>query len=152
MIDQELASIINFVLGAAPVGVIPYYYQMREDFSVPSIFFPPPEFTAEGDTLASYRFEFVWYIPIFAADDADAYSIAHTVANTLMAHRRLVPIIDEAGELTGKCLRMDEPSVKALEQEGVSGMAQLTLRWKSRRPYNAEDAKKMMQFTLNYYK
>ena len=152
MIDQELASIINFVLGAAPVGVVPYYYQMREDFAVPSIFFLPPEFTVEGDTLASYRLEFSWYLPVFAADDADAYSIAHTVANTLMAHRCLVPIIDDEGKPTGKGLRMDNPSVKVIEQDSVGGRAELALHWKSRRPYNAVEVQKMMHFTLNYHK
>lgn len=150
MIDQEIASIIKFVLGAAPQGVAPYYYRMREDFAVPGIFFPPPEFEAQGDTLASYKFDFAWYIPIFAKDDAGAYAIAHAVANTLMARRRLVPIIDEAGEATGKGLRLDDPEAEIIDREGVGGTAQLTLRWSSRRPYDAVEAQKMMEFTLNF--
>ena len=150
MIDQEIASIIKFVLGAAPQGVAPYYYRMKEDFAVPGIFFPPPEFEAHGDTLASYRFEFAWYIPIFAKDDAGAYAIAPAVANTLMARRRLVPLVGEDGNATGEGLRMDDPEVESIDRDGVGGTAQLTLHWSSRRPYDAEEAQKMVEFTLNF--
>ena len=62
-----------------------------------------------------------------------------------MANRRLIPLVDEAGELTGKGLRLHDPRV------GKSGMlvASLTLGWASRRPYNAEDTQKMMSYILN---
>lgn len=56
MIDQEIASIIHFILGTAK-GVSPYYFNMPQDFAIPSFFFPPPEFEAFGDTLQSFRFE-----------------------------------------------------------------------------------------------
>ena len=149
-IDQEIASIINFVLGAAPKGVAPYYYRMNEDFAVPSIFFPPPEFEAHGDTLASYKFDFTWFIPVFAKDDAEALSIAHSVANALMTRRRLVPLIGENGKTTKKGLRLNDPDARTIDKEGVCGTAQLTLRWSSRRPYDEEEAQKMMEFTLNF--
>ena len=67
-----------------------------------------------------------------------------------MARRRLVPIIDEAGEATGKGLRLDDPEVKVLDRSGVASTAELTLRWSSRRPYDAVEAQKMMEFTLNF--
>lgn len=149
MIDQELASIIRFVLGAAP-NVAPYYFDMPQDFAVPAVHFPPPEIEATGDTFLGYRFEYSWYIPVFATDSAGAHKIASSIAATLMASRRLVPLIDEKGGNTGRGLRLDDPAVKDLEDESVGGAAQLTLRWSSRRPYDAKVAQKMMEYTLNF--
>ena len=56
MIDQEIASIIHFILGTAK-GVSPYYFNMPQDFAIPSFFFPPPEFEAFGEKHQSLPFD-----------------------------------------------------------------------------------------------
>lgn len=68
----------------------------------------------------------------------------------LMARRRLVPLVGEDGNATGEGLRMDDPEVESIDRDGVGGTAQLTLHWSSRRPYDAEEAQKMVEFTLNF--
>ena len=148
MIDQEIASIIHFILGTAK-GISPYYFNMPQDFAIPSFFFPPPEFEAFGDTLQSFRFDYSWTIPVFAYDNSRAHAIAANVAHVLETYRRVVPLIGEDGKPIGKGLRLKDPEVKDLDKEGVPGVAGLVLHWSSRRPYYEEDAPKMLQYILN---
>lgn len=52
-LEQEIASVIRFILDSVP-GITPYYWDIPEGFVVPSVFFPQPELTPLGDTFASY--------------------------------------------------------------------------------------------------
>lgn len=144
MIDQEPASIIRFILAAIPEAA-PHYFDTPKDFAVPAVYFPAPTFTAGGDTFLTYAFDYTWNVEIFHKTTEDAIALARRAADAIMANRRLVPLVDEAGELTGKGLRLHDPKV------GKSGMlvANLTLGWASRRPYHAEDTQKMMSYILN---
>ena len=148
--DCELASIIRFVLDAAPEGAAAYYYRVKQGFRTPGIFFPAPEFMTSGDTLSSYRLEYSWYIVVFGQDDAEAYAIAHGIADALMRSHALVPLVDGNGEYTGEGLRLREPRVELIDRESAGGTAQLTLRWNSYRPYYERDVQKMEEFILNY--
>lgn len=148
MIDQEIASIIHFILGTAK-GVAPYYFNMPQNFAIPSIFFPPPEFEAFGDTLQSFRFDYSWTIPVFAYDNSKAHAIAANAAHILETYRRAVPLIGEDGKPTGRSLRLKDPEVKDLDKDGVPGSAGLVLHWSSRRPYYEADAPKMLTYILN---
>lgn len=85
-LEQEIASVIRFILDSAP-GITPYYWDIPEGFVVPSVFFPQPELTPLGDTFASYAVEYDWYIQFFASTDEDAYASA-AAARTL---RRMSP-------------------------------------------------------------
>lgn len=144
MIDQELASIIRFILAAIP-GAAPHYFDTPKDFAVPAVYFPAPTFTSGGDTFLTYAFNYTWNIEIFHTTTEDAIALASRAADAIMSNRRLIPLVDEAGALTGKGLRLHDPRV------GKSGMlvASLTLGWTSRRPYHAEDVPKMMSYILN---
>ncbi len=144
MIDQELASIIRFILGAIPEAA-PHYFDTPKDFAVPAVYFPAPTFTSGGDTFLTYAFDYTWNIEVFHRTTEDAISLARLAAAAIMANRRLIPLVDEAGAPTGKGLRLHDPRV------GKSGMlaASLTLGWASRRPYKAEDTQKMMTYILN---
>lgn len=144
MIDQELASIIRFILSAIPEAA-PHYFDTPKDFEVPAVYFPAPTFESKGETFLTYAFDYTWIIEIFHTTTEDAIALARRAADAIMANRRLIPLVDEAGELTGKGLRLHDPRV------GKSGMlvASLTLGWASRRPYNAEDVQKMMSYILN---
>ena len=57
MIEQELASIIKFVLDATD-DPAPYYHNIPEDFFVPAVYFPTPEITTGGETFLTYRMEY----------------------------------------------------------------------------------------------
>lgn len=95
-LEQEIASVIRFILDSVP-GITPYYWDIPEGFVVPSVFFPQPELTPLGDTFASYAVEYDWYIKFFASTDEDAYASAAAALNAICAARLLVPLIDEAG-------------------------------------------------------
>lgn len=136
MIDQELASIIHFVLKSAG-DPKPYYWKVPEDFVVPSAFFPPPEIVSGPDTLNSYKFEYAWYIKLFHKSDEDAYVLGRNVTDEIRKIRNLLPLIDENGEaIEGKYIRIRDPKVLLLE----NGACQLTIEWPSRRPYYLEDS------------
>jgi hypothetical protein len=143
-LEQEIASVIRFVLDSVP-GITPYYWSIPEGFIIPSVFFPQPELTPRGDTLLSYAVEYNLYIKFFSGTDEDAYSNAATALNALCAARLLVPLIDET-EAAGGGVRLKDPGgVKRLD----TGTAQLTLHWDSRRPYNRVDCQKVMHYNLD---
>lgn len=144
-LEQEIASVIRFVLDSVP-GITPYYWSIPEGFIVPSVFFPQPELTPRGDTLLSYAVEYNLYIKFFSSTDEDAYSNAATALNALCAARLLVPLIDETGAAVGGGLRLKDPGgVKKLD----TGVVQLALTWDSRHPYNVANYQKVMNYNLD---
>ncbi|MDR1692221.1 MAG: hypothetical protein LBR72_02595 [Oscillospiraceae bacterium] len=132
MMEQEIASLIRFVLEASG-NPAPYYDETPEDFMVPAVFFPPPEITSSGDTLASYAFRYEWFIMFFHRDTPSAYGMAQSVLTALQDCRRVVPLYTEAGEFVGKKLRVRDPLIK--KAEDAPGAVQLQISWDSRRPY-----------------
>lgn len=128
--EQEVASIIAMAQRVA--GDIGYYYwNLPEYFRYPALFFPQPEITTGGDTLCSYASQYAWYIKVFAKTTEQAHSIALRVLTALKQARNYVPLIDETGALTGKSLRLNDPSLRGIEE----GVEQITIQWTSRRPY-----------------
>ncbi len=146
VLEQEIASIIRYILDASP-GVSPYYWKLPQDFLVPAVYFPPPVFTMRGETFLTYALEYDWFIKFAAGRDEDAQALAATALNALSADRRLVPLIDEQGERTGRLLRLKDPELKQADDNAY----QLELRWDSRRPYNRQEYEKMMTYDLSIY-
>jgi hypothetical protein len=142
MIEQELASIIKFVLEAAG-NPTPYYWSVPEGFSTPSVFFPTPEIESAGETFRTYRLEYVWYLQFFHKDTNEAHSMALRVYEAIKKARNLVHLVDETGQLMRDGVRLGEPSLKNVD----SGVAQLTIRFASRRPYYQPDSELMQQWT-----
>jgi len=70
-LEQEVASIIRFILDATK-SLTPYYWQLKEDFAVPSVYFPEPVFTSRGDTFNTYALEYSWLVTFFASTNAEA--------------------------------------------------------------------------------
>lgn len=131
MIEQEMASIIKYVAEQAG-GPAPYYWNVPQHFTVPAVFFPPPEIASGGDTFGTYCLDYAWYIKLFHHSEQGAYSMGQAVLHSIRAARNLIPLIGEQGNvIPGEWVRVDDPSLKALD----SGAAQLTVSWRSRRPY-----------------
>lgn len=131
-IEQEVASIVTYVLDHTG-NPFPYYYSIPEDFRYPAVYFPSPEFVTDGETFLTYGMEFVIYSKFFALTSEDAYDLALAGATAIRADRNLIPLIGEDGEPVRRgWIRIHDPSVKVID----SGAAQLTLSWRSRRPYN----------------
>lgn len=143
MLEQEIASAIRFIIDSAG-GPTPYYHNVPQGFLVPSVYFPPPEIVSAGDTLLTYSLEYSWYVKFFHKDTQSAEALAFAALTALQGRKNVVPLIDENGELTGRGFRMMDPVLRPLENA-----AQLTLMWKSPRPYDAESSQKMMTYDLN---
>ncbi len=139
--EQELASIEKFVLEAAG-SPQPYYWNMPEGFAYPAIYFPVPEITSGGETFSTYNLLYRWYIVCFASTREDAYDLAFAALTSIRASRNLIPLVDEDGELTGKGLRLYDPTCKVIDDCA----AQLAISFTSRRPYNRETVEKTVTF------
>lgn len=144
MIDeQELASIIAFALEKAG-NPSPYYYNVPEEFVYPAMYFPRPEISTRGETLSAYALEYVWYINVFCKTTDEAYQLALAVLTALKDARNLIPLIDKNGTAIREKLRLHDPSIKPVD----SGVAQITLAWTSRRPYDCDDVTKMQHWDV----
>jgi len=144
MIEQELASIIMFVL-AASGNPTPYYWNVPEDFVFPAVFFPTPEIDSSGETFRTYRLDYVWYLKFFHTTTQAAHKIARDALEAIKKARNLIPLIDEDGEyLTEgiRGIRLAEVALKPIDD----GVVQLTIRFASRRPYDAPDSELMQHW------
>lgn len=144
MLEQEIASIIKFILTATD-NPNPYYYNVPQDFLVPAVYFQQPEINSRGDTLKTYALEFSWFVKFFHKDTQSAHALAYATLTALQYKKNVVPIIDETGLLNGKGFRIKDPSIKAIND----GVAQITLNWDSPRPYFEESYEKMMVYNSN---
>ena len=132
MLEQEMASIIRYVLDNAG-GPAPYYWNVPQHFSVPAAYFPPPELTTGGETFLTYWTDSAWYIKLFHRTGQGAYSAGNAVVQAIRAARNLIPLIEQDGTvIAGEWVRVKDPKLKVLDD----GAAQLTIGWRSRRPYN----------------
>ena len=142
MLEQELASIMKFVLTAAN-SPHPYYWDVPAEFQFPAVFFPTPEIESEGETFRTYRLDYTWFLQFFHTSTNGAHDMALAVYEAIKKARNLIPLIDEnGGYLTEgiKGIRLGEPSLRRVDR----GVVQLTLRFASRRPYTVPD-KTLMQ-------
>lgn len=145
MIEQELASVIRFVLDNAG-DVYPYYWNVPESFRYPAVYFPVPEAVTGGETMLTYNVDFTLYVKFFSATTQEAYGTGLNVVNAVRADRNLVPLVNEDGETLKEGIRVRDPALKVLDD----GAAQMSVSWRSRRPYNGVEAEKMMKFVVNW--
>lgn len=149
MLEQEMASIIKFVLDRAG-GPSPYYWNVPAHFCVPAAYFPTPEIDTGGETFLTYNMDYVWYIKLFHKTGQGAYSIGHDVITAIRAARNLIPLIETDGsEVEGSWVRVNDPQLKVLDD----GAAQLTISWRSRRPYKdvADGATRAQAFNVDVF-
>lgn len=141
LLEQEIASIMAFALENAD-NPSPYYWNVPEKFRYPAMYFPQPEIDTGGETMRTYSMRYSWYINIFCATTENAYALAWKVLTALKRKRNLVPLLNEDGSKSGRKLRLNDPSVKTID----NGTAQLSLSWTSRRPYEYAEAQRMIEW------
>lgn len=144
MIEQEIASIIKFVLDCAG-NPTPYYHNVPESFAVPSIFFSVPEIEYEADTLNSYGSNYTIFINFFHSTTEGAYELTLPVFHGINSNRKLIPLIDIEGETTGEFVRIKNSQLKKVDECAY----QLQLDWVSRRPFTQSDMELVQEFYLN---
>ena len=112
----------------------PYYNEIKENFIVPSIYFPLPEIVSGGDTLSTYLLRYSFDIKCFHHSTEKAYELGLKPFIALKNMRNVVPLIGNNGEDTGKFLRIDDPKFSKLD----TGVYRIKIEWDSRRPYCVE--------------
>lgn len=147
MLEQEIASIIKFVLEAAG-NPTPYYWNVPESFVTPAAYFPTPEIVSDGETFLTYRLEYALYVKFFNRTTEEAYPLALATVAAIRGARNLIPLIDTDGEKTGSGIRLKDPTLKPLDD----GAVQVGLEWVSRRLYNYEEVAKMQTYDLDKYR
>lgn len=131
MLEQETASIIQFITEKSG-DPSPYYWSVPEHFEVPAVYYPVPEVETDGETFLTYGLDYVMYVKFFHTTREKAYALAYTAAMAIREARNLIPLMGEDGsEAAGSWVRVDDPKFKALDGEA----AQLTVSWRSRKPY-----------------
>lgn len=130
-IEQEIASIMSFALTAAG-NPSPFYYDVPAHFTTPAIYFPQPEITTSGETFNTYRLDYAWYINLIDKTTEEAQAMAMKVLTAIKQARNLVPLIDEQGRATAEKLRLNDPYLQKVD----TGVVQIRLEWRSRRPYS----------------
>ena len=146
MLEQEIASIIKWMLDNSG-NPNPYYYAIPQSFAVPAAFFPVPEIETGGETLSSYNMDYTMFVKFFARTREEAYRLGLLATTATRTARNLVPLIKEDGEKAGSGIRIRDPELKVLDD----GAAQMTVSWRSRRPYVTEDSEKMMVIDLSLH-
>jgi len=144
VLEQELASIISYI--ADKTHTSPYYYEVPRNFVIPAVYYPVPEIITGGETLSSYRMDYIWYIKFFHKSVHEAYNIGLCVLTAMKEDRNRIPFINEdGGRIDGCWLRINDPELKGLE----NGTAQLAVSWRSRRPY--KDMQEVTQRSQSFY-
>lgn len=147
VMDQEIASAARFILSAVE-GAHPYYWEMKQDFYVPAVYFPTPEVETAGDSVDAYRMSFTWYVKMFAATDDEAHGMAFAAMTAICGARNCIPLYEPDGSAVGKKFRVKDPQIKSVDR----GVWQLTLRWDSPRLFTRDEAaryEKAMEFHAN---
>lgn len=128
----------------------PYYYNVPQHFEVPAVYFPSPEIKTGGETLSSYGMDYIWYILFFHKTSREAYALGLEVLTAIREGRNLIPIIAEDGsKIEGSWLRVNDPELIVID----TGAAQLTVSWRSRRPYEGvgSGAQRSHSFHINVF-
>lgn len=144
MIEQEIASIIRFVLEACG-DPTPYYHNIPESFVVPSVYFPVPETEFQPDTFSGYRAEYSMFVSFFHSSTELAYQLAAPVCHSINAARRQIPEIDYDGKWTGKYVRIQDTRLKKADECAY----QLQLEWTGRYNYTPQDGELIRNFYMN---
>lgn len=141
MLEQEIASIIKFILDCSG-NPTPYYYSVPQSFQMPAAYFPRPEITASGDTLSTYEATYALYVNFFDRTTEEAYDRALTALEAIKRRRDLVPLIDMSGNRLNKGVRLKNLTLKPIGE----CVAQLSMEFVSRRPYDVPQSEKMQSF------
>lgn len=141
MLEQELASIIKYVLDSSG-NPTPYYWNIPQSFAVPAAYFPQPEIDTDRATLNDYSAEYSWYINFFDSTTQGAHEHAFKALTAIVSNRRAIPLIDTDGSPTGKIFRISDVKLRTVDD----GVVQLTVNFTSYRKYTREEVPQMQSY------
>lgn len=143
MLEQEIASIIKFILDSTG-NPTPYYYRVPQSFTLPAVYFPQPELTTGKGTLSDYSAEYYWAITFFDLSTEKAYEMARTAFLALNAGRSWVPLVDTDGNTTGQAIRLENLKLRPTDECA----AELSFGFKSYRQYDRDEPSPTHNFEI----
>ncbi|MBP2635553.1 MAG: hypothetical protein H6Q72_1460 [Firmicutes bacterium] len=133
MIQDEISSIAKFCYDKNPVKI--YFDRIPQNMIVPCMYFPEPVVVSSADTICAYLNVYQLFIKAFALKTQDAHRAAHTIAEAIRKSRGVIPVINQDGTQSGGFMQINmDIETKPLDE----GVAQLSLKWKSRYWYERE--------------
>lgn len=114
-LEQTLASAVRYIQNRAATKQAPYFDDIPESFTVPALYFPVPQTASKKVTFSTYlttiRTE-AWFM---ASTDWLAYADAANVRDCILMDDCKIDIMEKDGTLTGKAIRVTEPSVREVD-------------------------------------
>lgn len=133
MIQDEISSIAKFCYDRNTVKL--YFERIPQNMIVPCMYFPEPVVVSSGDSLGAYMNVYQLFIKLFANKTQDAHRTAHIIAEAIRKARGVIPKVNSDGTLSGEFMQINmDIETKPLDE----GVAQLSLKWKSRYWYDRE--------------
>lgn len=133
MIQDEISSITRFCYDRNPVKL--YFDRIPQNMVIPCMYFPEPVVVSAPDTIGAYLNVYQLFIKVFATKTQDAHRAAHNIAEAIRQKRGIIPVINPDGSLSGEFMQINlDIETKPLDE----GVAQLSLKWKSRYLYDRE--------------
>lgn len=139
MLEKEIAAVMKRIL-EIDTAATPYYWEIKEDFAVPSVFFPIPEVVSGPDTLSSFYLDYSWYPKFFDRTDNDAHARALAMLTEIRRHRNLIALFNHDGSPAGRGVRIEDPAIQRVD----SGAVQMTINFTVRMPYYRPEVQKMV--------
>jgi len=141
-LEQEVASVANFINLALGDDVSPYYWEIAASFLVPAVYYPAPQIDTAGDALDSYEAAYMWLIKFFHRTDGEAHDLARRALMAIKNRRNVIPLINEDGSNAGRGFRVLDPTIKQVER----GAWQMELRWHSPRYFTRDDGEHVQKY------
>lgn len=117
-LEQGLAAVVRYVQDHGDAGTKLYFDEIPERFCVPSVYFQVPVTSGRKATLRSYGTRVTMYIWFMAAADWDAYARVADMRDCIMLDGCRLPVVDEAGGVTGRALLVSDLETKRID-EGI---------------------------------
>lgn len=139
MLEQEIAALVHFL---EPLHLKLYFGELPQGFAIPSAYFPPPEVEGGQFSVSTYENVFTVFVKVFDRTSLESYDMASRIVKAIQSRRKLIPLYDEEGKLTGKNFRIIELGAKNID----AGITQVHMSWKTHAAYDQETYAKAARF------
>lgn len=146
--EQELSSIITYIMKLAGNGVKKYLRNFTADFKKPSIYFPAPEMRIKLSSFGNFEVQYMWLVKIFDTTPEGAYSRASQIVLEIAKNDFFIPLTNTDGQPSGRYFPLLPPSAKLID----NGVCTLEINWNSIRTYNQKEVEKMQRYHINWQK
>ena len=115
-LEQSIGSVVKYIIERDSESIIAYFEDLPDEFAVPSLYFPVPYIESQKVTLRSYVNRISFEVWVFDRSNWEAESRAACLRDALMLDGLVIPILNKDGSVTGKGLRIMEPTQRKQEK------------------------------------